>query len=101
MNSKFLYNPKTLKDRRRELRKNQTPAEQKLAPPVSSLFSSLSLRYGLPSATDSEVLAALERVGLKDLANKLPDVLDTIIGESSAHQLSGGQKVRKERETRQ
>jgi very-short-patch-repair endonuclease len=30
MNSKFLYNPKTLKDRRRELRKNQTPAEQKL-----------------------------------------------------------------------
>jgi len=30
MDSKFLYNHKTLKDRRRELRKNQTPTEKLL-----------------------------------------------------------------------
>lgn len=50
MNPQFLYNPKTLKDRRRDLRKNQTPAEKLLWKHISKdkIFGLRFLRqYGV------------------------------------------------------
>ena len=46
-----------------------------------------------PRATEAELVAALERVGLLDFVEKLPDGLDTWIGEFG-RQLSAGQARR-------
>jgi len=44
MDSKFLYNHKTLRDRRRELRNNQTPAEKLLFISKDKIFGLRFLR---------------------------------------------------------
>jgi ABC-type multidrug transport system fused ATPase/permease subunit len=52
-----------------------------------------NLRIGQPSASDSELLAALARVGLCSWLEQLPRGLDTEVG-TWGRQLSGGQRHR-------
>lgn len=52
-----------------------------------------NLRYGKSSASQQELLEVCSRAGLKEFIAKLPQGLDTIVGERGA-QLSGGQKQR-------
>jgi ATP-binding cassette subfamily B protein len=49
--------------------------------------------YGAPSASRAEVEAVVEAAQLHDLLNRLPDGLDTIVGERG-YRLSGGEKQR-------
>lgn len=49
--------------------------------------------YGLPNATRAEVEAVVEAAQLQDLIVRLPDGLDTIVGERG-YRLSGGEKQR-------
>ncbi|HEY6285008.1 MAG TPA: ABC transporter ATP-binding protein, partial [Ktedonobacteraceae bacterium] len=49
--------------------------------------------YGVPEASRSEVEAVLEAAQLQDLLERLPDGLDTIVGERG-YRLSGGEKQR-------
>jgi ATP-binding cassette, subfamily B, bacterial len=46
-----------------------------------------------PSATESDVVAAVAKASLADFVRSLPDRLDTLVGERGA-QLSGGQRQR-------
>ncbi len=57
-------------------------------------FDSCVTRYGCKDALDEEILEALGKVELRDMALKLEDGLSTIVGDNSTHQLSGGQKQR-------
>jgi ATP-binding cassette subfamily B protein len=50
-------------------------------------------RYGAPGADDEAVLAALEAAQLGELVRRLPDGLDTVVGERG-YRLSGGEKQR-------
>lgn len=52
-----------------------------------------NLRYGLPDASEEAVREALERAGLRDLAERLPHGLATTVGESG-RQLSAGERQR-------
>ena len=52
-----------------------------------------NLRIAAPSASDAELLAALERAGLADFVESLPDGLDTAVGERGSR-LSGGERQR-------
>ncbi|PYM58821.1 MAG: ABC transporter, partial [Candidatus Rokuibacteriota bacterium] len=52
-----------------------------------------NIRLARPSASDAEVLAAVERAALRDFVESLPDGLDTVVGERGAR-LSGGQRQR-------
>ena len=52
-----------------------------------------NLRYGRPSASADELSKVCARAGLDEFIAKLPQGLDTIVGERGA-QLSGGQKQR-------
>jgi ATP-binding cassette subfamily B protein len=52
-----------------------------------------NIRLARPSASDAEVLAAVERAALQDFVESLPDGLDTVVGERGAR-LSGGQRQR-------
>ncbi|WP_042384745.1 thiol reductant ABC exporter subunit CydD [Streptacidiphilus melanogenes] len=52
-----------------------------------------NLRLARPSATDAELLAALDAARLADFVRALPDGLDTMVGEHGAA-LSGGQRQR-------
>ncbi|QRN41708.1 MAG: thiol reductant ABC exporter subunit CydD [Neisseriaceae bacterium] len=56
---------------------------------VSGTISS-NLRLASPNASDEELLAVLEKVGLKDFVLQLPKQLDTLLGERGLG-LSGGQ----------
>jgi ATP-binding cassette subfamily B protein len=49
--------------------------------------------YGLPGASRAEVEAVVEAAQLQDLIDRLPDGLDTIVGERG-YRLSGGEKQR-------
>jgi ATP-binding cassette subfamily B protein len=49
--------------------------------------------YGAPDASRSEVEAVLEAAQLQDLLERLPEGLDTIVGERG-YRLSGGEKQR-------
>jgi ATP-binding cassette subfamily B protein len=49
--------------------------------------------YGSPQATDEEVLAVVTASQLQDLVERLPDGLNTIVGERG-YRLSGGEKQR-------
>ena len=52
-----------------------------------------NLLVAKPEATEGELLLAVERAGLADFVESLPDSLDTPVGERGA-QLSGGQRQR-------
>ncbi|UUY04721.1 thiol reductant ABC exporter subunit CydC [Svornostia abyssi] len=52
-----------------------------------------NIRLARPSATDDELRAAVDRAGLGDWVDTLPDGLDTMVGEEGA-ELSGGQRQR-------
>ena len=52
-----------------------------------------NIRYGRPSATDEEVAQAIEGAYLGDVIERLPDGLDSIVGERGL-KLSGGERQR-------
>ena len=52
-----------------------------------------NLQVAKPDATEDELQLAIERAGLSDFVESLPDGLDTPVGERGA-QLSGGQRQR-------
>ncbi len=52
-----------------------------------------NVRYGRLDATDDEVLAAANAAGLDEMIERLPDGLDTVVGERG-YRLSGGEKQR-------
>jgi ATP-binding cassette subfamily B protein len=52
-----------------------------------------NVRYGRPEATEEEVWQAVEAAQLVELVDRLPQGLDTVVGERG-HRLSGGEKQR-------
>ncbi|KAG8552277.1 hypothetical protein GDO81_004465 [Engystomops pustulosus] len=52
-----------------------------------------NIRYGRENVTDEEIIQATKEANAFDFISKLPDGLDTMVGERGA-QLSGGQKQR-------
>ncbi|MGV3759835.1 MAG: ABC transporter ATP-binding protein, partial [Actinomycetota bacterium] len=52
-----------------------------------------NLRYGRPSATTEEVMAAVRAAQIEGLVAALPNGLDTLVGERG-YRLSGGEKQR-------
>ncbi len=52
-----------------------------------------NLRYAKPSATDAELEEALRAAQIWDVVVKLPDRLDTVVGDRG-HRMSGGEKQR-------
>jgi len=52
-----------------------------------------NVRLGNENKTDSEVKKAIERVGLRDLIESLPDKYNTIVGENGSR-FSGGEQER-------
>ncbi len=52
-----------------------------------------NLRYARPSATDDELIAALKAAQVWELVERLPEGLDTVVGDRG-HRLSGGEKQR-------
>ncbi len=52
-----------------------------------------NLRYAAPDATDPQLWEALERAQIADMARRLPDGLNTVVGERG-YRLSGGEKQR-------
>jgi ATP-binding cassette, subfamily B, bacterial len=52
-----------------------------------------NVRYGRPEASDAEVQAAAAAAGLIEMLARLPEGLDTVVGERG-YRLSGGEKQR-------
>jgi ATP-binding cassette, subfamily B, bacterial len=52
-----------------------------------------NLRYAKPDATDEELAAALRAAQVWDVVRRLPDGLDTVVGDRG-YRLSGGEKQR-------
>jgi len=52
-----------------------------------------NLQYSRPDATDAEMWEALEAAQIKALVEKLPDGLETVVGERG-YRLSGGERQR-------
>lgn len=52
-----------------------------------------NIAYGCPNATDKEIMQAVRRANAHEFVNKLPDGLETIVGERGV-KLSGGQRQR-------
>lgn len=52
-----------------------------------------NLLYGRPDASDGELLAACRQAQLSDFISRLPNGLDTVIGERG-HKMSGGERQR-------
>lgn len=52
-----------------------------------------NLRYAKPDATDQELWRVLEQALVADLVRRLPDGLDTVVGERG-YRLSGGERQR-------
>ena len=52
-----------------------------------------NIRYGRPTATDAEVEQAIEAAFLGEVIERLPDGLDTVVGERGL-KLSGGERQR-------
>ena len=76
----------------------QSDLRRRLAVVTQELFlfhASLheNICYGLPDASRAEVEAVVEAAQLQDLINRLPEGLDTIVGERG-YRLSGGEKQR-------
>ncbi|MCG8357937.1 MAG: ATP-binding cassette domain-containing protein [Kiloniellales bacterium] len=67
-----------------------------LVPQDPTIFSAdawENIRYGRPDASDEEVLQAAEAAAARDFLERLPDGLDTFLGERGVR-LSGGQRQR-------
>lgn len=62
-------------------------------PVIFSTTARENIRYGRPSASDEEVHAAAEAAAAMDFVHKLPQGLDTFLGERGVR-LSGGQRQR-------
>lgn len=52
-----------------------------------------NVRYGMPDATDDEIMAAVRTAQLQEMVDHLPKGLDTVVGERG-YRLSGGEKQR-------
>ena len=52
-----------------------------------------NIRYGKPRASDDEIIAAATAAGAMEFVDKLPEGLDTLVGERG-YTLSGGQRQR-------
>lgn len=52
-----------------------------------------NLEYANPHATDGDIRQALERANIVELIDRLPEGLDTVVGDRG-HRLSGGEKQR-------
>lgn len=52
-----------------------------------------NIAYGKPNATEKEIIAATKKANALDFIDKLPDGLDTLVGERGI-KLSGGQRQR-------
>ncbi len=52
-----------------------------------------NIRYGRPTATDEEIAQAIDAAHLRDVIERLPDGLDSIVGERGL-KLSGGERQR-------
>lgn len=52
-----------------------------------------NIAYGKPNATDEEISQAIKRANAQEFIDKLPEGLDTIVGERGV-KLSGGQRQR-------
>lgn len=52
-----------------------------------------NLRYARPDATEAELWSVLEQAMVADLVRRLPDGLDTVVGERG-YRLSGGERQR-------
>jgi len=71
-------------------------ARMALVPQETVIFSATireNIRFGNPDASDAEVEAAARAARVDEFANKLPDGLDTMLGERGVN-LSGGQRQR-------
>lgn len=67
-----------------------------VVPQNTILFSGTireNITYGLENISDDEIWSVIHEVGLEDLLDKMPDGLDTPLGEHG-DRLSGGQKQR-------
>lgn len=67
-----------------------------VVPQNTILFSGTireNITYGLENISDDEIWSVIHEVGLEDLLDKMPDGLDTPLGEHG-DRLSGGQRQR-------
>lgn len=76
---------------RQELRQRVAVVTQELFLFHASLRENIC--YGVPAASDVQAAAVIEAAQLHDLVERLPDGLDTIVGERG-YRLSGGEKQR-------
>ena len=52
-----------------------------------------NLRYAAPSASEEELIAALKAAQIWDVVERLPEGMDTVVGDRG-HRMSGGEKQR-------
>jgi ATP-binding cassette subfamily B protein len=52
-----------------------------------------NVRYGRPEACDDAVMQAAQAAGLREMLERMPDGIDTVVGERG-YRLSGGEKQR-------
>ncbi len=74
----------------------QVRARTALVPQETVIFTGTileNIRFGNPEASDEEVLAAARAARVDEFAEKLPDGLNTMLGERGVN-LSGGQRQR-------
>ncbi len=80
----------------READPRQVRARTALVPQETVIFTATileNIRFGNPDATDEEVLAAARAARVDEFAERLPDGLNTMLGERGVN-LSGGQRQR-------
>jgi ATP-binding cassette subfamily B protein len=80
----------------RELALHELRDKIAIVPQDSVIFSANALeniRYGRPSASDDEVIAAAKSAQVEEFINRLPDGYQTFLGERGTR-LSGGQRQR-------
>jgi ATP-binding cassette subfamily B protein len=80
----------------RELALHELRDKIAIVPQDSVIFSANALeniRYGRPSASDDEVMAAAKSAQVEEFINRLPDGYQTFLGERGTR-LSGGQRQR-------